>query len=264
MQIVYKFRIHFDDHSDIVRFIDITSTSKFSDLHSIIQESIGFDGSKEYSFYMATDSWRSTYLICSTEKIQEDAPDPKEVSIHKNINNPDQHFIYIFDPDLEWTFNIELVKILKAEPHRNYPFIARKEGEAPKQYKLKGKLPGSSSSGEYDKMAEKLMADKLTEKLNKALQMDDEDEEDDEEEENEKEVIRKMTDKASAKSESDKKKPSSGSGTKVLDFEEEEFSVDDNDLDMLEGEEGDEMDDMDTDDDYDDYDEYGDDSADDY
>ena len=45
MQIIYKFRVHFEDHDDVVRFIDIDSTSNFADFHKIIQDSIGFDSS---------------------------------------------------------------------------------------------------------------------------------------------------------------------------------------------------------------------------
>ncbi len=163
MQIIYKFRVAFEDHDDVVRFIDIESTSNFADFHKIIQESIGFDATKEYAFYISNDSWNVETPICDSYPREESTVKlPKQTNLNKYINDPHQRFIYSFDPELDWTFTIELVKIQKAESHKKYPLLARKEGEAPKQYKLKGKLPGAvANQNEYDKMAEMLIASRL-------------------------------------------------------------------------------------------------------
>ncbi len=177
MQIVYKFRVHFEDHDDVVRFIDINSTSSFADFHKIIQESIGFDASKAYTFHMSNDIWRTEDQICDSETGEATQSKlPKNTILSKFINAPHQRFIYMFDPDLVWTFFIELVKIQKAEPNKKYPLLARKEGEAPKQYKLKGKQPGATANlTEYDKMADMLIASRLMDDLVKEEVAVDED-----------------------------------------------------------------------------------------
>ena len=46
MPIVYRFKVMFEDHEDVVRDIEITNLQTFEDFHNIIQSSIGFDASK--------------------------------------------------------------------------------------------------------------------------------------------------------------------------------------------------------------------------
>ena len=162
MHIVYKFRIVFEEHDEVVRFIEIDSTSSFADFHKIIQQSIGFDASKQYDFYLSEDSWRVGEKVCSNEP---DSKVPEKTILNKYINDPHQKFVYIFDPELNWVFFIELIKIQKAEPSKKYPLISRKEGEAPKQYKLKGKEPGATAKNEYDKLAEMLIASRMLENI---------------------------------------------------------------------------------------------------
>lgn len=234
MQIVYKFRVHFEDHDDIVRFIDIDSTSSFSDFHKIIQESVGFDASKTYIFHMSNDFWRTEEKICDSEsKGEAGSRIPSKTILNRFINDPHQRFIYSFDPELEWTFHIELVKIQKAEPNKKYPLLARKEGEAPKQYKLKGKQPGATANlTDYDKMSDMLIASRLMDDLIKS------DDEDLDEEEIPDELD--LDEPASLPAEVLKTKAPKEKLVIDLKFDDEELKVDADDLDFLEGEEGDE------------------------
>lgn len=269
MQIVYKFRVSFEDHDDVVRFIDIESTASFDDFHKIIQSSIGFDASKEFSFFLSDDIWRVAKKICGSETREEESlKPPHQISLNKHINDPHQRFIYWFDPELEWSFYIELVKIMKAEPSKKYPLLARKEGEAPKQYKLKGKLPGATASlNEYDKMAEMLMASRLMDDLNKVAEDDSETETDDVDLDEldipEIELpdleIPKIEKKIAEKPII--KKPISFD----LKFDDEELVIDADDFSLLDGEEG-EDDEKEEDEDMesDDYGGYGQDDNDDY
>lgn len=260
MQIIYKFRVCFEEHEDVVRFIDIESTSSFEVFHNIIQSSVGFDGSKDFSFYLSNDIWRVENKICGSGEMHDGhLKAPGQTLLNKFINDPHQRFIYVFDPDLEWSFYIELVKIQKGEPNKKYPLVARKEGEAPKQHKLKGKLPGATPSlNEYDKMAEMLMASRLMDDLNKPAADDDDDEldedidieiddialpEDDKPIEIKKEIIPKAVVKPAVFD---------------LKFDEEEFKVDDDDLSLFESEEGEDDPDKETDDDeFSDNDDFG-------
>jgi len=232
MQIIYKFRVSFEDHDDVVRFIDIESTSSFADFHKIIQDSVGFDGAKAYTFHMSNDFWRTDEQICDSEANEESiSKQPKKTNLNKFINDPHQRFIYMFDPDLVWTFYIELVKIMKAEPHKKYPLIARKEGEAPKQNILKGKLPGAKANlTEYDKMADMLIASRMLDEIVA------DDEELDTEDVDLGEIDLKIPDLKIP----DIKVPVKERLTFDLKFDDEELKIDSDDLDLLVGEEGDE------------------------
>lgn len=231
----------FEEHDDVVRFIDIDSTSSFADFHKIIQESIGFDGSKDYSFFMSNHIWRVENKICGSETTEaENLKAPKETKLNRYINDPHQRFVYLFDPELIWSFNIELVRLMKAEPHKKYPLLARKEGEAPKQNKLKGKIPGAvASNNEYDKMAEMLMASRLMDELAK-----EEDEDIDEVDDIDIEKIdvpELLIPTVESKAAEIPKiiKPLSFD----LKFDDEDLKIDADDLDLLEGEEGEMIDD---------------------
>ena len=236
MQIIYKFRVHFEDHDDVVRFIDIDSTSNFADFHKIIQDSIGFDSSKAYTFLMSNDFWRTDAQICDSEPREESTLKlPKQTILNRFINDPHQRFIYMFDPDLVWSFYIELVKIQKAEPNKKYPLIARKEGEAPKQYKLKGKLPGATANlTEYDKMADMLIASRMMDDL---IAVDDDEILDGEDIEMD-EIDTELPD---IKLPEIAKPPVVRERVSFdLKFDEEELKIDSDDLSFLEGEEVDE------------------------
>ncbi len=127
-----------------------------------------------------------------------------------------------------------MVKIQKAEPHKKYPLVARKEGEAPKQYKLKGKLPGATANlTEYDKMAEMLIASRLMEDLAKPEEDFEADEIDLDEIEGEEMPDIKIPE--ITKAPVIKERVSFD-----LKFDEEELKIDSDDLDFLEGEEVDE------------------------
>jgi hypothetical protein len=257
MQIVYKFRVHFEDHDDVVRFIDIESTSSFADFHKIIQESVGFDASKAYTFHMSNDFWRTDQQICDSEPREESLNKlPKNTILNKYINDPHQRFIYMFDPDLVWTFFIELVKIQKAEPNKKYPLLARKEGEAPKQYKLKGKLPGATANlTEYDKMADMLIASRLMDDLVKEEETDDDELLDEEEDIDIEALDAKLPDLKIP----DLDKPILPKKRVTIDlkFDDEELKIDSDDLGFLEGEEGEDEVDKDMDEDDDDFDAFG-------
>lgn len=228
MQIIYKFRVAFEEHEDVVRFIEIDSTSSFFDLHKIIQESVGFDATKQFDIFQSNDIWRIENKICSSEKGEKD---PAKTILNRFINDPNQKFIYAFDPELNWVFYIELIKVQKADYGKKYPLIARKEGDAPKQYKLKGKEPGATAKNEYDKMAEMLIASRMLEKLEKdPLENIDEDdiELDDEDIELDESVL-EINEVESEKIPEIKPKLSIN-----LKFDEEDLKIDNDDLEFLE------------------------------
>ena len=137
---IYRFRVTYEEHEDVYRDIDIKANQNFSDFHSIIQQSISFDNSKPAFFYTSDDFWRKENEIPIGE-IKDDKKNKKQEEPQKKkviadyVDNPHQKFIYIFDPDKEWTFLIELIKILPAENSVVYPICRKSTGTAPKQYK---------------------------------------------------------------------------------------------------------------------------------
>lgn len=139
MSSVYRFRITFEDY-DVSRDIEIKSTQTFEDFHLIIQSSINFDASKPASFFMSTDHWIRGQEISSEEKTDKAGnkiPLLKEARLANYIADPHQKIYYQFDSETNWTFLIELVKILpQADGIRHYPVCVKTSGDAPRQYKI--------------------------------------------------------------------------------------------------------------------------------
>ncbi len=138
MPVVYRFKVTFEDYDEVSRDIEIKNLQSFEDLHNTIQSSIGFDNSKPASFFMSTDLWIKGQEIASeemTSKSGEKIPAMRDCRLCDFIADPHQKIIYISDYDANWSFLIELSKIVPtADAGRNYPVCVKSNGEAPRQY----------------------------------------------------------------------------------------------------------------------------------
>lgn len=143
---VYKFKIVIEDNEDIYREIEILSGQTFEDFHNAIQDAFKFDKKHAASFFVSDDYWRKEQeitlnkedLALDSEEIRKGVAEKKLMSatkIAKYIDNPRQRFLYVFDPNVKWTFCIELMKILPDNPMGAYPSCVKSFGTAPKQYK---------------------------------------------------------------------------------------------------------------------------------
>ncbi len=143
---VYRFKVCLEDNEDVFRDIDIKASQTFDALHEVIQSAYKFDAKHSASFFVSDDYWRKGQEITLRK---EDLPldeeeirkkvDPKklmsEVKIAKYIEQPHQRFVYVFDPNVQWTFLIEMIKIVEENNKLSYPSIIKSIGTPPKQYK---------------------------------------------------------------------------------------------------------------------------------
>ena len=62
-----------------------------------------------------------------------------EVFIAREVKDPNQKFVYLYDFNKLWTFMLELINVDKEENKKlTYPACVRIEGIAPSQYGTKG------------------------------------------------------------------------------------------------------------------------------
>lgn len=187
---VYRFKVWFDDMDDIVRWIEIKPSHTFMDFNNIIQEAIGFDNKEAASFFISDDRWRKISEIKKEKPTQRDsdltgnldAPLMADTKIRTCVNDPHQHFIYIFDYQVQWTLMCELISIEASNEKQDYPRIYRTEGKPPRQHNdSKFKM---LDDNEFDALAEKILAAKgmkslLVEHEEELLAADDDDDLDD-------------------------------------------------------------------------------------
>ncbi len=144
---IYRFRVILEDNDDIYRDIDIRSIQTFEDMHTAIQDAFKFDKKHSASFFVSDDYWRKGQEITLRETdlpheevdIRKNAPPKKLMSatkIAKYIDAPHQRFVYVFDPQAQWSFMLELMKIDTENPKTKYPACTKTVGTAPKQYKV--------------------------------------------------------------------------------------------------------------------------------
>jgi len=135
---IYRFRVTFEEYDDVSRDIEIRAAHTFDDLHHAIHNAIGFDASKPASFYMSDDNWKKGREITNrdlTDEEKEKTSILKKARICDFIADPHQKIYYVFDPGSNWTFHIELIKIIpQEEALASYPRCTKSMGDAPKQY----------------------------------------------------------------------------------------------------------------------------------
>ena len=128
---VYRFRVTFEDYEDVSREIEVLGKQTYEDLHLAIQQAIGFDNSKDASFFMSDDYWRKGQEIAlkvNNDDDDDDYPKKKktikkmsECRVSQFIDDPHQRILYVFDPQARWTLMLELMKILEDDPKVSYP-----------------------------------------------------------------------------------------------------------------------------------------------
>lgn len=158
---VYRFRVTYEDHEEVYRDIEIKAGQNFEDLHNAIQTAFGFDNTKPASFFISDDYWRKGTEIRLKPSEEDDDDDRKKApaklmsksKIAGFIEDPHQKFLYISDYSANWTFWVELTKIILEESKDTYPRCVKTNGVAPKQYKQTNLPPPPSD--EDDEPTEK-------------------------------------------------------------------------------------------------------------
>lgn len=97
---IYRFRIILDNDTDedIFRDLEIRETDTLEDLHNIITQSFGFDGTEMASFYISNDTWDQGEEI-SLFDLSEDASARlmNETSLDSVVHEVQTKLIYVYD-----------------------------------------------------------------------------------------------------------------------------------------------------------------------
>lgn len=153
----YRFRVIFEEDTDIYRDIDIQTEQTFLQFHNVLVKAFGFSGMELASFFISDDNWRKgTEITLEDMSDEESHGTGKPLLMHKQvladfIEDPHQKMIYVFDYLNMFTFMIELIKIIpKDDPKLVYPAITKSVGETPKQFKGKPSIPLLSDEDDDD------------------------------------------------------------------------------------------------------------------
>jgi len=131
---IYRFRVILDNDTedDIFRDLEIRESDTLEDLHNIITQSFGFDGSEMASFYISNDQWDQGEEI-SLFDLSEDASARlmNETSIDSVVFEMQPKLIYVYDFLSLWTFYVELAEIVEESAEVDYPNLMFVQGQVP-------------------------------------------------------------------------------------------------------------------------------------
>jgi Plasmid pRiA4b ORF-3-like protein len=139
---ILRFRVYWEEDDQTYRDIEIEGSQTFFDFHKCIIKAFEFDGKHSASFYVSSDKWDYGMEFNSEVLVNKKGAPALSMSrtpVSALIAVPDQKFMYVYNPDKKWVFQVELINVAKeANVKREYPFILRSEGIAPAQYGIKG------------------------------------------------------------------------------------------------------------------------------
>ena len=143
----YRFRILCDEQDDFIRDIEIKPGQTFKQFHDIILQSAEIEGNELASFFICDPRWnkeKEITLIDMGLKVPDtdfDSDDDRkplivplpvqimeEVKIRDVIEDPHQRILFEYNFLNPRTFFIELMKIVDADPKKEYPQCVKKEG----------------------------------------------------------------------------------------------------------------------------------------
>ena len=131
---IYRFRVILDNDvdNDVFRDLEIRETDTLEDLHNIITQSFGFDGTEMASFYLSDNQWNQGEEI-SLFDLSEDgsARLMEETSINDVVHEMQTRLIYVYDFLSMWTFFVELAEIVEETTDIDYPNLMFVHGQIP-------------------------------------------------------------------------------------------------------------------------------------
>lgn len=139
---ILKFRIYFEEDDSIYRDVVIKHTQSFLQLHQAILKAYEFDSKHQATFARSNDHWvRGREISLEVYDRPYKAPPliMEQTTIGSEIRDPNQKFIYLYDFNRNWHFQVELIGVSKEENAKSeYPTVIKTEGIAPSQYGTKG------------------------------------------------------------------------------------------------------------------------------
>lgn len=131
---IYRFRIILDNDTedDIFRDLEIRETDTLEDLHNIITQSFGFDGTEMASFYLSDEQWNQGEEISLFDLSENNAARlMNETEISSVVHEVQTKLIYVYDFLSMWTFYVELAEIVEESEGADYPNLLFVKGQVP-------------------------------------------------------------------------------------------------------------------------------------
>lgn len=130
---LYRFRVILDAEEDVFRDLEIMADNTLEDLHNVILQSFGFDGTEMASFYISDNEWNQGEEIPQFD-MTEDMDSGRlmsDTSLESILSESQTKLLYVYDFLTMWTFMVELAEIAEPEAGLDYPNLMYVHGQVP-------------------------------------------------------------------------------------------------------------------------------------
>lgn len=145
---LYRFRVILDAEEDVFRDLEIMADNTLEDLHNVILQSFGFDGTEMASFYISDDKWNQGEEISQFDMSEgmDSVRLMNETTLDSILSEDQTKLIYVYDFFSMWTFLVELAEITEPDPAMDYPNLMFVHGQVPssppeKDFQAEGEQP---------------------------------------------------------------------------------------------------------------------------
>ena len=152
---IYRFKIKFEDQDDFSREFELRSDQTFKDFFFAIAGNLNLDQNTLSSFYICDHKFRKREEISLVDMNPETFEESRrrvlvmrDCRLNDYIDDPHQKLLLVYDYLNYWSFYIELIRIVPADPMQTYPRLFRSEGEIPRE--LISKVTDDFGPGEED------------------------------------------------------------------------------------------------------------------
>lgn len=163
--IIYKFKISFEDHDDFLRELELRADQTFEDFHQALLGNLGLDPGMLASFFICDHRFRKKTEIQlvdlnpssppGEEAEDESGGEEKPLLMHECvmkdlIDDPHQRLLFVYDYLNQWTFYIELVKMMPKVNGETYPRFSKISGPVPRELLATPKqMPGVETPSDF-------------------------------------------------------------------------------------------------------------------
>jgi hypothetical protein len=132
---IYRFRVILDNDTEdnVFRDLEIREDDTLEDLHNIITQSFGFDGSEMASFYRSDDDWNQgeEFSLFDLSEGADNVNLMQNTKINTVVHEAATKLIYIYDFLTMWMFFVELAEIVEVTDSVDYPNLLFVHGQVP-------------------------------------------------------------------------------------------------------------------------------------
>jgi hypothetical protein len=205
--LAYRFKITFENNDEFIRDVELATDQSFYDFYNILMENLSLDKELPSSFYLCDHKFRKKRpifqpgfksLLKVKDKVGE-ANEQEEKDLYMDkcilsefVDDPHQKFLFIYDLPNDWSFYIELIKIVQADNRTFYPKVVKALAHTPSELVRKAvNLPGETDDEEdvdfepdddmdpnHDDIHDEIMEEHEEETSNTEVMYDEEDLED--------------------------------------------------------------------------------------